>query len=360
MNVRMLGLLGLAALAALALALMFVGSDDSADVAGDRLLLPGLADRVNDIDALDIVAPDGETVATLRRDRERWRMREKHDYEADFARIHDLLRDLSRARRLEERTDKPEWYPRLGVAEPGAGDGSGMAVRFPGSDLPGVIIGKRDPAALGRYVRLDEEPQAWLTGQDLELPGDRLEWLERAIMGIPVGDIRQVSVRHPDGDRVELRPGDEQGSVWVMLDPPAEREVTEAWRLRQTAASLSKLNLQDVRPHDSAPIPDDAVESVFRTRDGMVFTARSFSDEEGDWVHFRVSEADSPQDSQKQAGGDDSESESSAISDREIDIVAVDGRLSPWQFALSSDRFENLRPSTEDLLVEPDEPEKRE
>ena len=89
----------------------------------------------------------------------------------------------------------------------------------------------------------------------------------------------------------------------------------------------------------------------------MIFTARSFSDAEGDWVHFRVSEAESPQASAEQTDGDGSDSGSSSISDREIDIVAVDGRLSPWQFALSSDRFESLRPRTEDLLVEPDEPE---
>lgn len=370
MNARMLVLLGLGTLAAIALALTFVDrSDESPAVAAERPLLPGLADRVNDVDAIDIVGPDGDTIATLRRERERWRMREKHDYEADFARIHDLLRDLARARRLEPRTDKPEWYPRLGVAEPGSGEGSGMVVRFPGAELPGVIIGNRDPAGIGRYARLEEDPQAWLTGQDLALPVDRMDWLERAIMDIPAADIREVSVRHPDGDQVELRPGDEQGSVWAMLSPPADREVKPAWQLRETAGALAKLNMQDVRPHSSAPVPDDAVETVFRTRDGMIFTARSFSDEAGDWVHFAVSAGETTRPSRESADAateepaasgaavPEGEADSSAVTDREIDIVAVDGRLSPWQFAISADRFERLRPTTEDLLVAPDEQE---
>lgn len=367
MSARMLLTLGLGTVAALVLALMLVdrpGSSPEAD--GERPLLPGLADRINDVDALDIVAPDGETVATLRRERERWRMREKHDYEADFARIHDLLRDLAEARRLEARTDKPEWHGRLGVGAPGGGEGSGIAVRFPGTDLPALIVGKPDPAGIGRYVRLESEPRTWLTARDFDLPVDRMAWLERAIMDIPAADMRELTVRHANGDRVELRPGDEAGSVWVMLDPPADREVEQAWKLRQTANALARLNMADVRPNDAAPVPSDAVETVFRTRDGMVFTARTFSDEEGSWVNFRVhrddGQAASRKRSDEEAAAAGSESESGAgaepgearVSEREIDIVAVDGRLSPWQFALEDERFGHFRPTTEDLLVAPE------
>lgn len=352
MNARMLLALGLATVAAVALALIFVDRSDETRSEGDeQLLLPGLADRVNSIDALEIVGPDGQTVATLRRERERWRMREKHDYEADFARIHDLLRDLARAERLERKTGKPEWYGRLGVAAPGEGEGSGTAVRFPDAELPAVIVGRKDPAGIGRYVRRGDEAQAWLTDRNLELPVERMEWLERAIMGIPAADIRQVSVRHPDGDEVELRPGDEEGSVWVMLDPPADREVKQAWELQRAANALAALSMEDVRPHESALVPDNAVETVYRTRDGMIFTARSWTDEEGNWIHFRVSEDESRDSSE----GSGTNSPGTGATDREIDIVAVDGRLAPWQFAVSEERFDLLRPTTEDLLVAPEE-----
>lgn len=348
MNAKSLIVLGLGALLAVALALVLVDRpEESGAIDGEQALLPGLADRINDIAALEIVAPDGKTVASLHRERDRWRMREKHEYEADFARIHDLLRDLAQARRLEARTDRPEWYGRLGVAAPGEGEGSGVMVRFPGRDLPALIIGDRDPAGIGRYVRIEEEAQAWLTGRNPDLPVERMEWLERAIMDIPADDLRAVTVRHPGGDRVELRPGDEAGSTWVLLDPPPGREVEPAWKLRQTASALAKLNMADVRPHEAALVPEDAVETIFRTRDGMLFTATTFADEAGRWVHFRVSE-----DTEYDAGTDEDDGDSEAgASDREIDIVAVDGRLSPWQFALPADRHERLRPTTGNLLV---------
>lgn len=357
MSRNLLIVLGLCTVVAVFLALGLVDrAGESSPESDGEPLLPGLENQVNEIEVLEIVGPDGGTVASLYRDRDRWRLREKHDYEADFARIHELLRDLSRARRLEAKTDNPEWYGRLGVDDVASDGERGMTVRFPEAELPGVIIGKPDPAGIGRYVRLEEESRAWLVGQDIDLPRERMEWLERAIMDIPPADIAAVTIRHPGGDTVELRPGDEEGSTWVMLDPPAGREVKPAWALGQVANVLARLNMEDVRPHESAAVPSDAVEAIFTTRDGLAFTATTFEDEDGKWLRFRVAEADDSSGSNETP----SESargvtESSDMNDRELDVVAIDGRLSPWQFAVSDDRFESLRVGTEDLLEEPEQ-----
>ena len=356
MSRNLLIILGVCTVAALAVVLFLVGqSEQSSPESAGEPLLPGLVDRVNEIEVLEIVGPDG-TVASLHRERNRWRLREKHGYEADFARIHELLRDLARARRVEAKTGNPEWFGRLGVDDVGAGGESGVAVRFPDSGLPGVIIGKSDPAGIGRYARVDDQSRAWLIGQDIDLPLERMKWLERAIMDIPPSGIARVTIRHPDGDKVELRPGDEEGSVWVMLDPPAGREVKPAFELAQSANVLARLNMEDVRPHESGTVPPNAVETIFQTRDGLVFKATTFSDEAGKWLRFRVAETDdSP--GTDEATGESSRgvTDASEVGDREIDIVAIDGRLSPWQFAVSEDRFASLRVGTEDLLVEPEE-----
>lgn len=333
-----------AAIIAVGLALTLVDRpDEAASGSGSAaLLLPGLADRVNAIEALEIIGPEGETVASLYRSRERWRMRQKDGYEADFARIHQLLRDLAGGFRLEQKTGNAQWYGRLGVAAPGKADGSGLRVEFPGLELPDVTVGRRDPAGLGRYVRLAGEAHVWLIDRDIDLSVERMQWLERAIMDIPAADIRSVSIAYGDGDRVELRPGDEEGSSWVMLDVPADREVKPGWQLAQTAGVLARLNMEDVRPADSVPVPEDAVTTTFRTHDGMQFIARSFRDDQGNWVRFRVV-AD-------EAGDDHAEADGSGLN-MDIDLVAVDGRLSPWQFAISDDRFKRLRRTSEDLLL---------
>jgi hypothetical protein len=290
------------------------------------------------------VALDGTQVATLRRERERWRLREKHDYEADFERIHRLLRDLAGARREAARTANPEWYGRLGVSPVGEGDASRAAVRFPGTDFPGLIIGQTDPADVGRYVRIEDDARAWLTGARLEVPVDRLDWLQRAIMDIPAEDMREVTIRHPDGEVVSLRPGDAEGSVWVLLDAPPEREVRQAWQLRQRANGLAALNLVDVRPHDPEGFPEDWIAAEYVTRDGLRFMVRLFEDESGHWAHFRV-----------EAVGEPSTNQDGDAIDRTVDAVAIDGRLARWEYALEEDRYERLTPTIEELLVPPED-----
>lgn len=328
--------------------------------AEDGALLPGLDSVMNDISAIDIVALDGTPVATLRRERERWRMREKHDYEADFERIHQLLRDLSNARREAARTDNPEWYERLGVQPVGEGDPARAAVLFPGADIPGVIIGETDPAGVGRYVRLEGEVRSWLTGERLEVPVDRLEWLQRAIMDIPADDMQAVTIRHPDGEVVSLRPGDPESGVWVLLDVPPDREVRQAWQLRQRANALAALNLEDVRPHDEKNPTDDVIEAEYLTRDGLRFIARLFEDEAGHWVHFRVEAADeelvsSDPVAEDGTGAGEASRDGEAVQDRTIDAVAIDGRLSPWEYAIEEERFDRLTARKDDLLAPPEE-----
>jgi len=360
MSVRMLMILSLATAAVLALALYLVQRPGNEAVSTlEQPLLPGLKERVNAIEAIDIVGADGELSVQLRRERDRWRVREKHDYEADFAQIHELLRDLAEARRLEAKTSNPEFHSRLGLADPGSGEGSGVLLRWPQADLPGLIIGHRDPAGIGRYARLAEAAQSWLTDRDVELDGDPLAWLQRAVMDIPAADIAELTVRHPDGEVVELRPADETGETWVLLDAPADREVKPAWRLRQSADALSRLNLEDVRPRRA--LPEDAIEAVFATRDGLRFTASLFSEDDAYWIHFDVAAADRAERTSGAVGqdGEAEDSDADAQADGQpdestrLDAVAVDGRLSPWLYEIERSRFERLTPRMEDLLEQP-------
>lgn len=358
MNARMLGFVGLITVLAVALAFVLVDRPDGPDVEdGESRLVPGLSDRVNDIAAIDIVDRHGDVAVRLRRDRDRWRVSEVHDYQADFTRIQELLRDLATARRFEARTASADRYPRLGVADPGPGEGSGVTLRFPETDLPGVIVGETDPADIGTYARLADADQSWLIDRDLDVAVDPMEWLQTAIMDIPAEDIAAVTIEHPDGETVELRPGDEEGSAWAVLGVPEGREAAEQWQVQQTANGLAGLDFVDVRPHES--VPEDAVETVFETRDGLIFTARLFIEEDTHWVRFTVAADDSAgadegdgatADEAATDSGDSNLQDESEAGDVAIDAVAVDGHLSPWQFAIEPSRHDNLTRRLEDLL----------
>ena len=343
MNPKAVLALGAVALIVLIMALLIGRQYGEVAEPTDEALLPGLREQVNDIEAIEIVGPDGESVVTLRRERERWRVREKSGFEADFARVHGLLRDLAEAKRRDERTSNPEWYARLGVANPGTEGSDGVLVRFPETDLPDVIIGQADSAGIGRFARLADESRSWLIDRSPEVPATVLDWLERAVMDIPASALAEITIRHPDGDTVRLRPAGEDNDQWVLLGVPDGREAAPAWQIQPLSGALSGLEFENVRVHDS--IPGDAVRALYRTRDGLNFVASLFRDDEAHWLHFSVSAETAARDT------DEMDDEATQLA---IDAAAVDGRLSPWQFAITEDRYDRMTRRLEDLLADPE------
>jgi hypothetical protein len=343
MSARSILILGVIALIALTLALIFSRPSSLPDEGANLPLVPGLHKIVNDIAAIDITAADGSIVATLRRERERWRVREMDGYEADFALVHDLLRDLASGQRVSERTSNPQWYDRLGLVDVGQPGATGVQVSFPEADLPAVIIGIPDTAGQGHFVRLVDDAASWLADRRIDVPTSTDRWLERAIMDIPARELSEVTVRHPDGDTVILRSAGTDSDDWVLMNVPDDREAAPMWQLRPLANGLSTLNMEAVRRHES--VPDDAIRALFVTRDGLNFVASLFEDDEGGWVHFSVSAEVSASE-----GEELSEEESSVL----VDAVAVDARLNEWQFQLTERKFENMTPRLESLLKEVD------
>ena len=338
--------LGFATLVVMIVALLYTGGGDEAPPADGELLLPGLREHINGIDAIDILSAGSVVDARLRRDGDRWRVDNLHGYEADFRRVHDLLRALAVAVKAEPRTAMAEWYPRLGLSDIELEDARGRLVAFPGRDLPAVIVGDADDTTGGRYVRVVGEAQSWLSDQPLDLPDLTVDWAERAVMDIPASELAEVTILHADGDRIRLRPADEEGDQWVLLDVPEGMQAAPRWDIRPVANGLANVRLENVRPHDEAP--SDAVRALYVTRDGLNFVVNLFSDDDGNWAHFSVSAE--PAAVREAEDSDDNESQGD---DQRLlaDAAAVDARLSPWQFSLSQRKFETMTRRQAALLV---------
>lgn len=339
MSVRGILALGILTLVMLTLALILVSPSTDDHISEQRPLVPGLQEIVNEIEAIDITAADGSVLASLRRDRDRWRVREKADYEADFETVHDLLRDLATGQRVGERTSNPQWYERLGVVNMGEEGATGTMISFPERVLPAIILGNEDIDQQAQFVRLAGEEKSWLSDRIVNVPDSTEGFLERAIMDIPSSELAEVTVRHPDGNTVRLHSTGEEGSDdWVLLDVPENREARPMWQLREVANGLANQNLEDVRPHES--VPADAVRALYVTRDGLNFVASLFKDDQGAWIHFSVS-------AETEAATDDDDAEVSQIA---VDATAVDGRLSPWQFRIPERKYDTMTQRLPDLL----------
>jgi len=387
---RFVLLIGLTVAALLAVVLLT--REPVAPTAQTGALVPGLDAAINQVDAIDIVAPGGAIAVSLRRDEARWRVTQKDGYEAEFNQVVELLRALAEAETVEPRTDNPDWYTRLGVQDLGAADATGRRVDFPGGDLPSVLIGQTDPSGLGSYARRAGEAQSWLLNRTIELPIDPVMWLEPGIMDIPSSDIESVTIRHADGETIRLAraevgdDGAQSRPEFVLLDVPEGRAAGQAWRRNATANGLRSLNLEDVRRFQP-PVPDNATRVLFTTTDGLHFIAQLFAapdPAEADspqsepseaapepryWAHFSVSaepvapaeskweesrdpdaEQETPTGVEDPAGDALEPEQSDPAAERLANAVAADARLSPWLFEITKTRYDDLTRRLEDFL----------
>lgn len=363
----------------LAAVVLVVVLDRPADSGPENMpatLLPGLEDAVNELAAIDIVAPGGQIAVSLRRDDERWRVSQKDDYEADFAQVLGLLRTLADAGVEEPKTTNADWYSHLGVQDVSEPDATGRRIDFPGRKIASVIIGQVDPSGEGSYARRADQAQSWLLDAVVEVPVDPVAWLEPGIMDISSADIAEIVIRHADGEVVRLdRAGDEGGEgspAFVLRDVPEGRAAGGEWKRNAIANGLRALNLEDVRRFQP-PAPEDATRVLFTTTDGLNFVADLFELDDARWVHFTVSaenavSAETPAEGDETAaeepagadaadGVDQTGEEEDAENQRLVNAVAVDARLSPWMFAIPERRYDDLTRRMEDLLepVEEDE-----
>jgi len=379
-----------ATLAALVLVVLLDRPESARPDPTPTRLLEGLDETVNEIEAIDIVAPGGATAVRLRRDEERWRVPEKDDYEADFAQVVAFLRTLAEVGVEEPRTDNPDWYSRLGVQALDAPDATGRRIDFPGREIASVIIGQADPSGEGSYARRVGEEQSWLLDEIVEVPVDPVAWLEPGIMDIASSDIAEVVVRHADGEIVRLERAGDEDPVFVLRDVPEGRKAGGEWKRNAIANGLRGLNLEDVRRFEP-PVPEDATRVLFTTTDGLNFVAELFERDDAYWVHFTVSaenaaepaDADGAQpvstvessndresaDDQPEAAANAGQSipdaeqsdvvgdDEQAAGERLANAVAVDARLSPWLFAIPEGRYDDLTSRMEDLLEPVEEEE---
>ena len=346
---------------------------------GGGLLLPGLADDLDQVTQVAVVGAGAEPVATLRRDEDgNWSVAEKGGYPADVGKIRNTLISLAEGRIVEPKTANPDFYDRLGVEDVASDDAGGLAVTLTGTESPvDVIVGDTEGASQ-RYVRVAEQAQSFLIDQDPEVGAETAEWLATEILAIPGPRMARVTVMHPDGEVVSVSKADPDQTNFDVEALPEGRELQYASIANVMGAVLASLGLQDVEPLTDADVPATVTE--WATFDGLVITAESFERDEEPWVAFRAeyrapaetpsADAESDGDSEQEVAtedgtGNDSGEEAadqSAAEDDTMDVAAetmeLDRRLAGWRYRIASYQYDQMTRRMADLLrALPEDPE---
>src|SRR5580698_7862414 len=198
---RLLLLLAVAVVAGLAgIYFQVAQSSKWNDSKTDRTIFQNLP--VNDISQIQIRS--GSASVTLEKKEDEWRVAERDDYPADFAKIRDLIKTLWELKAGQEMQVGPSQLGRLKVTAPGQGPESGIEIDLKGqkeSQIASLIIGKSADqsnaaaaaAATGRFVYNPAvKDRVYLVSESFFSvdPVSVGSWLDKTF--IAPGDLREI------------------------------------------------------------------------------------------------------------------------------------------------------------------------
>jgi hypothetical protein len=348
-------LLGVTLAVALLVLLLPGKTGRESDVEKTRLL-PDLQGQVNQLDWLRVSGPAEAVIATLSRGDGYWQVEEVNGYRADWEQLRTLLTDLTQAEIVEAKTDNPDYYGRLGVTDVSQPDAGGVLIEFPEpSGLPALIVGNRMEGRDGHYVRLRDAAQSVLIDRSLEVPRDRMAWLDKEIIHVADNEVVEVELLHADGERVVARKASADDENFALQGIPEGREIQSAWSVNSLANGLASLTLDAVVP-DTEIDWSGAGRFGLITADGLRVDAElaaveSATDDEASetayWIRLQaglyqtaVESAVTPPEEGAAETGERAE--------------AINQRVSGWAYRIPKYKYDGMTRRIDELLKAPD------
>ena len=344
----------LAALTLVALgAVVFLVPEDgsSGKPAVDTFLLPGIAGQINDVNRVEIVTAGNNTVATLVRDEAQWRVEQMGGYRADWSKLQALLAALAQARVIEPKTDKPEYYDRLGVEDVTTDDAGSVLVRFSiGDQTTAVLIGHQARGRQGQYVRLQDKPGSALVDREFDVPGQLIDWSDIRIIDINSSEVAEIEIIHPSSERVLAMRISADQTDFDLAGPLAFREIKSSWAVNSLGSVFAMLNMETVRPANGIDWTG-AVKMRVLNFSGMEILADLVQLEDEYLLRLHASH---PAASVIKDGNGGSVSQQEIEKQAQDDVAgmvdAINLKVDGWAYGISKQKFEAMVKKPEDLL----------
>ena len=276
-------------------AVLSVDRESSTAARSGEIVFPGLLDQVNSVVRVRVTGNEGKF--TLTRDRDTWVVEEKERYAADPDRVHKLLLGAAGMKRVEPKTSNPELYPKLWLEDPSSKDAK--SVRFvlenaSDAELANWVLGDRRPSKSDAsrtelYIRVADDPLAWLV--EGSVPGGQkiIDWLDRPVARIDRERLRAVEVVHADGTVIAVNKSLPADADFALRDIPADREADSQYRINDIGRFLEDLRFEDVAPSSSLDFAGSLDKQVQATTfDGLRVHLETVMRDGEAWVQLRA------------------------------------------------------------------------
>ncbi|MCA8909514.1 MAG: DUF4340 domain-containing protein [Rhodospirillaceae bacterium] len=266
-------------------------------------LLPGLADDVAEVAAVQVTR--GDTAWTARRDGAEdgeggWQLAEFGDHPATGSAVDRLLAELAALTRLGPRTALPQRYALLGLDDPGP-DSDAVGVRLlddAGEPLADLVLGDRQRTGTwlgtpGRYIRTGDG-RTWLTEGSVTLPDSPVDWLVQ-----PLATVAPARI-----SRLELTEAGEPPLIWrrprlgvgfaLVTDAPADRLVAAGIDTDRLAGLLADFRITAARPAADLVEAEPLGTLALETFDGLRITVTAYGPARRPWLTLALTFAPLP------------------------------------------------------------------
>jgi len=260
------------------------GCNRAEPVPAKPLLIPGLAERQDGLQRMQLRGVGNVALVTLDRKDGHWRVAERANWPADEGRISQYLFVLSQTHRAEAKTDNPALYSRLGVEPVTSPGATGSELELSGGGISSrLLIGHEHAKFNSNYVRMDGQAQSWLTDLPVTFDPDPASWLDRRLIDLPLARIAAVQVSGGGEKPFSLSHRDDR----FRLDDAPSAAMHDSHQGDAMASVLGQLKFEDLAPDDGAPKAER--ELRFVSVDGRLVTIQAWYEGGRLWARLAAS-----------------------------------------------------------------------
>jgi hypothetical protein len=263
----------------------------------DEAAIPELLQKINDVEKIIIDHSGGKI--TLISDEGGWVVEEVSGYKARTAKIKRAILGLAQLKLSEPKTRLESNYSKLELLDPitkGAKSKQVHLLDRRGRTIGNIIVGKRRPSISGTtsgglYIRNPGKSQTWLAEGDVDISNNITEWLERKIVNLNSKRVKKVTIRHADGEILEVSKKTPEEPLFSLKSIPAYKKIASKTEPSTIGKALENLMLDDAKKEAFAP-PLDVEKSLvadFTTFDGLEIRLHLFNQDEKFWVIIEAS-----------------------------------------------------------------------
>lgn len=312
------------------------------------LLLPQLNSTINEVDHVNVVTAGNIVVASLHKSGEQWQVEQMNGYAANWPVLKKVLSALAQAKVVEAKTDKPEYYSRIGVEDMAAENADGVMLELSANDqTESVIIGHKAKSRSGQYVRLQDSAASALVDQSMDVPATLLGWVDKRIIDINPAEVAQVEIIHPDQQRVLIMRISADQKDFDLAQKPAGRELRSTWAVNSLASSLSLLDLQSVKQASSEDW-GAAVKLRMLLFSGVEIVADLLKQDDEYLLRLKASKPET--DFEAIVNANDKDEIDKAETAVKEQVASINQRVNGWVYSIPESKYQAMVKVQEDLL----------